>query len=55
MSRPRSELASKLTMNSVPTGDGKLSAVHFSMGLGHVKTTMEKAHELGEVVSFLYS
>ena len=32
MSRPRSELAPKLTMNSVPTGDGKLSAVHFRFG-----------------------
>ena len=32
MSRPRSGLAPKLTMSSVPTGDGKLSAVHFRFG-----------------------
>ena len=32
MSRPRSGLAPKLNMNSVLTGDGKLSAAHFRFG-----------------------
>ena len=56
MSRPRSELGSKLTMNSVPTGDGKLSAVHFSMGLGQGNNHGESSWTWREKLpAFLYS